>query len=119
MSDLQPLVGPYGTLDEDIRHYTGVSQNVSSDGGDGMLLKPGLYGSLLVSVPICSNDWLHHQHLQGNQMVVCSGNYSHERNPQLHREASIQAPSQVQQKPDTHRLSDYGTSVVFNALQSG
>ena len=73
MSDLQPLVGPYGTLDEDIRHYTGVSQNVSSDGGDGMLLKPGLYGSLLVGVPICSNDWLHHQHLQAIKWLYALG----------------------------------------------
>ena len=62
--DLQPLIRRNGALDEDVCHYTGVSQNISSDRGDAILLKPGLYGSLLIGVPICSNHWLHHQRLQ-------------------------------------------------------
>ena len=69
MLNLKPLICPNGTLYEDIWHYTDVSQNISSDRGDAMLLEPGLYGSLLIGVPICSNDWLHHQHLQATNCL--------------------------------------------------
>ena len=84
MSDLQPLVRSNGTLYEDIWHYTGMSQKFSCDWGDGMLLKPGLYGSLLIGVPICSNQWLHHQHLQAIEWLHALSITNMKANPQPH-----------------------------------
>ena len=95
MLDLQPLVRSNGTLDEDIWHYTGVRQKVSSDRGDGMLLKPGLYGSLLIGVPICSNHWLHHQHLQATKCLYTLSITKLKNITSPHRQASIRGPSQV------------------------
>ncbi len=105
-----------GTLYEDIRHYTGVSQKVSRDGGDAMLLKPSLYGSLLIGVPICSNDWLHHQHLQATNCLYALSITKLKRSPPPHRQASIEGPSQL------HKglliLTRSCSIVSFNALQS-
>ena len=116
MSDLQPLVRSNGTLYEDIWHYTGVSQKVSCDRGDNMLLKPGLYGSLLIGVPICSNDWLHHQHLQAIK-CLCALSIT-----KLKENASL---VDKQASKDHHKnnkglliWTGYGSSVAFNALKS-
>ncbi len=88
MLNLKPLICPNCTLDEDICHYTGVSQKVSCDGGDAILLKPGLYGSLLIGVPICSNDWLHHQLLQASKCLYALSITKTEK-PPPHGQASI------------------------------